>query len=279
MGLLGRKNRNKIKNNVDEKPVKFNSLQIRQRYHSVRCNEYGENFGEKANLFKPIFIVGVPHSGTSVLVSTFRIHPELANWTESPEVWEPYWVEGQDSEYNRLEPKYGRDVLKMDIVRIRDAYQRYVKMENKTRFLNKNPRNVVRIEYMKKIFPDAKIIHIFRDGRDVVNSITRNMPSSMIETICDRWINSLKEVKKQSGNISTEDFFQIKYEDFCERPREIITNAYDKCELSYDEVLISKIPENLTNFNGKWKSGIKKENWNLLREKLEPTMNEWGYVW
>lgn len=263
----------------EEKPIKFNSLQIRQRYHSIRCNEFGENYGEQANLFKPIFIVGVPHSGTSVLVSTFRIHPELANWTESPEVWEPYWAEGQDSEYNRLEPKYETDVEKMDIVRTRDAYERFVKMENKTRFLNKNPRNVVRIGFMKKIFPDAKIIHIFRDGRDVVNSITRTMPSFMIETICDRWCNSLNEVKNQSAKIPKEDFIGIKYEEFCERPREIIMKAYEKCELKFDEMLISKIPEKLHNFNGKWKSEMKKEYWELLRKKLEPTMNEWGYVW
>ena len=249
----------------DDKTIKYDSKQIRERYHRIRISEFGDSFGEKTNLFKPIFIVGVPHSGTSVLVSTFRIHTDLANWTEAPEVWEPYWTEGQDSEYNRLEPKYETDVEEIDILRIRDAFSRFVKTENKNRILNKNPRNTVRIEFIKKVFPDAKIIHIFRDGRDVVNSITRNMPSFMIETICDRWSNSLKEVKNQSAKIPKEDFIEIKYEEFCEKPREIIMNAYDKCELKYDDILISKVPEKLHNFNGKWKTEMKKEHWNLLR--------------
>lgn len=37
--------------------------------------------------------------------------------------------------------------------------------------VEKNPRHTLRIPFLKAIFPDAKIIHIVRDGRDVTCSL------------------------------------------------------------------------------------------------------------
>ena len=41
----------------------------------------------------------------------------------------------------------------------------------KARFVNKHPRNSVRIDYLRRVFPDARFIHVIRDGRAVVSSI------------------------------------------------------------------------------------------------------------
>ena len=270
-----------VKKNLDssKKEFQFNSKEIRIRYHRIMKDSYSNAMSSKIILDKPIFIIGVPHSGTSVLSSTFQTHPDVAQWTEAPEVWEPYWSEGVDSDYNRLVPKYETDVEEMDILRITNAFYRYVQSQHKKRLVNKNPRNTVRISFIKKIFPDAKIIHIYRDGRDVVNSITRNMPPFMIEQICDRWINSLDEVKKQSVNVASSDFYAIKYEELCEKPREILIEAYKKCELSVTDQIINKLPDKLTNFNGKWKTQMNEKYHELLRKKLETKMLEYGYQW
>jgi len=258
----------------DSSELDLNSQNIRTRYHRIRKHSY-QNF----ELEKPILMVGVPHSGTSVLASTFRIHPDIAMWTEASEVWEPSWEEGMDSDYDRLIPKHEEDVEIMDVLRIRDAFGRFVKSQNKKRLLNKNPRNTVRIKFMKKIFPDSKIIHIFRDGREVVNSITRNMQDSMIEEICDRWLNSIKEIKNQTKNIPPNDFYEIKYEDFCERPKEIIIEAYQKCELPITDKICNSLPIKLHNFNGKWREKMNEKYHGILRKKLESTMNQLGYDW
>ena len=135
-----------------KKKYDFDSRNIRLRYHRLRKISYNETFEKGLRLEKPIFIIGVPHSGTSVLSSTFKQHPDIAMWTEAPEVFEPYWAEGVDSEYNRL-VSVGEDYVEsFDILRITDAFYRYTKSKRKTRFMNKNPRNIVRISYLKKIF-------------------------------------------------------------------------------------------------------------------------------
>jgi len=265
-----------VKAIIDSKPeFSADSLIIRRRYHRIREQFYEKN----STLVKPILIVGVPHSGTSVLSSTFKNHPDIAMWTEAPEVWEPSWAEGVDSEYNRLVPMNEDDVTEMDIQRVTDAFFRYLKSQNKSRLMNKNPRNTVRINYMRKIFPDAKIIHIYRDGREVVNSITRSMSEFMIEQICDRWVNSINEFKKQSEKIPNSDIYEIRYEKFCESPRKIIAEAYQMCELRVDEKILNIIPTKFTNFNGKWSKEINEKYHPMIREKLEPTMKELGYQW
>ena len=84
---------------MNESKINLDSESIRIRYHRIHKNDY-----TGLKLKKPIFIIGVPHSGTSVLSSLFNIHPDVAMWTEAPEVWEPYWAEGVDSDYDSLVP-------------------------------------------------------------------------------------------------------------------------------------------------------------------------------
>jgi len=275
---------NKKKNNKNLQNFMINnstySEKIRSRYHRIRMKSYEANNKKKDKLFKPIFIIGFPHSGTSVLTSIFKDHPLVANWTEASEVWEPYWEENlQDDEYDKLTPKYEKDVKQVDIMRISDAFNRFLKSQKKDRILNKNPRNTVRINYIKKIFPDAKIVHIIRDGREVVNSLTRNTDGSTIEKICERWINSINEVKSQSSKILKSDFYEMYYEDFCDNPKKNISKAYEKCELPLIEKQLNRIPDKLQNFNGKWREEMKVEFHSLVRKKLEPTMLELGYRW
>ena len=109
----------------------LSNLKIKTRYHRIRNNSYDDFKSKKIFLVKPIFIVGFPHSGTSVLTSVFKNHVDLANWTEASEVWEPQWVEGQDSDYDRLIPKYEKDVDEMDLIRITEAFYRFVKSQKK----------------------------------------------------------------------------------------------------------------------------------------------------
>ena len=252
---------------------------IRIRYHRIMENDFNDTQLKKETLDKPIFIVGFPHSGTSVLTSIFIEHPDLANWTEASEVWESFWEEGLDEDFDKLVPKYEKDVDPIDSLRIKDAFYRFLNSQKKKRFVNKNPRNTVRILYIKKMFPDAKIIHIYRDGREVVNSVTRNMDNSMIGKICERWVKTIDEIKKQQSKVSKLDFFEIKYEEFCEKPRYIIEKAFQICELKINESQKERIPSKLHNFNGNWMNEIDNEYHSLMRKKLEKTMQKLDYIW
>ena len=141
----------------------------------------------------PIFIVGAPRSGTGIFYRTMANHPDLA-WisnitkkfpsslfltriimlfrddhrpTEANNVWQKF-TSGKDE-------SLGRD----DVTpAVRQFFHRIVRINlrlfNKPRFLNKCPGNSVRVEFLKEIFPDARFIHLIRDGRAASYSIMRS---------------------------------------------------------------------------------------------------------
>lgn len=118
-------------------------------------------------LDRPIFIVGAARSGTSLLGNLLARHSSIAYWVEPKYIWR----------YRR--PTAGDDVRTADEATppvkqyIRSAFARYVAERDGTRFMDKTPSNCFRISFMQEIFPEARFLHIVRDGRDVAFSARR----------------------------------------------------------------------------------------------------------
>jgi hypothetical protein len=121
----------------------------------------------KIKIEKPIFIVGAGHSGTSLLAKALSKHPTLITWHENNKVW--IWGNVfKDSDLlteTDLTPKIKNH--------IENRFVKYLQKSGKNRICDKTPRNCLRIPFILAVFPDAKIIHIVRDGRSVINS-TKN---------------------------------------------------------------------------------------------------------
>ena len=119
---------------------------------------------QKIQIEKPIFIVGAAHSGTSFLGKALKQHPSFATWTETNNIW--MWgnvFKGDDQlTENDLNQKIKKHIEKKFI--------RYLQKSGKERICDKTPRNCLRIPFIVSVFPDAKIIHIIRDGRAVIAS-------------------------------------------------------------------------------------------------------------
>ena len=109
----------------------------------------------------PIILIGTNRSGTTWLFRVFSQHPDLASWVEPKYVWE--WG-------NNYKPN---DILTADdakpkiINHIRERFARFVQEEGKKRLFEKTPTNSLRLSFVHKVYPEAKIIHIVRDGRGV----------------------------------------------------------------------------------------------------------------
>lgn len=120
-------------------------------------------------LDRPVFVLGAPRSGTTLLYRVLRRAPGLAHWqpSEAHEVWEldhhPV-LRGWDS--NVLAAS---DVTDDTRRRIHRSFT-LVAGPNK-RFIDKTPRNTVRIPFVDELFPDALFVFLQRDGRENVNSL------------------------------------------------------------------------------------------------------------
>lgn len=119
-------------------------------------------------LDRPIFIIGAPRSGTSMLFAILRASSQLAYWPgEAHEVWEADHhpaLQGWSS--NELGAEDPDDAA---AARIRRSF--FLVTGSSKRLIDKTPRNALRVPFIDAVFPDARFIYLQRDGRDNVNSL------------------------------------------------------------------------------------------------------------
>ena len=114
-----------------------------------------------------LIILGCGRSGTTILGETLGKHPELANWYEPYFIWD--WHVGIPGDSVRgsshLTPKAKQFV--------RREFARYASNSGKSWVIDKSPEHCFTIPFVNEAFPDAKWVHVVRDGRDVVASLYR----------------------------------------------------------------------------------------------------------
>jgi len=119
-------------------------------------------------LDRPVFIIGAPRSGTSMLYAILRRSSKLAHWPgEAHEVWEAdYHPALRGWESNALGAS---DVEEEAAQRIKREF--FLITGARKRLIDKTPRNALRVEFIDTLFPDARYLFLTRDGRDNINSL------------------------------------------------------------------------------------------------------------
>jgi Sulfotransferase family len=107
------------------------------------------------------------------------------------------------------------------------------------------PLHLLYLPLIKKLIPDALIIHIIRDGRDVTVSLNRigwikplpwdKKRSFLAPALFWRWIvNTGRRYGRRMGG----DYIEVHYEDLVEKPRETLGRlaAFIDHDLDYDRI-------------------------------------------
>lgn len=192
---------------------------------------------------RPVFIVGVPRSGTTLLRTLLDSHPNIACGPENP------WIAGSYGELTSFKELYSSlvqnpygpvanmsGVGEADIARslekaITSIFATYARQKGKKRWVEKTPNHVIDLEFLHTIFPEALYLHIVRDGRDVACStyngrkrwgrivdidgsleITRN-------NAIERWARWEKLIEQHVCNNALPSH-TLRYEDLLEKPKE-----------------------------------------------------------
>lgn len=136
----------------------------------------------RASLRRPIFIVAAPRSGSTLLFETLAASENISSFGD-----EAHWlVEGIPDlrpgapgvESNRLEAYHATDAIGEHI--IQEILRRVP--DTSRRFLEKTPKNALRIPFFDRIFPDAQFIFLWRDPRENLSSIIEAWRSGQWKT-------------------------------------------------------------------------------------------------
>lgn len=235
-----------------------------------------------------IFIVGCSRSGTTLLQTLIASHPKVITFPETNFFYKTVglnkfkriitWLgfcTGLEKDFLNLfvKERLGSDLpdLKKQPIFYQKAVNHYVSLLNhKTQkkgssiWVEKTPKHIFSPEWIMRFIPDAKIIHIIRDGREVVASIQKRrkkfpdeFKNQDLEYSVNLWNTCISKTEKL---YSKERNFLVRYEDLVTNPKKTLNEIGRNINLDYSEVDINNrysVLNSATYKSEDWKNNIK----------------------
>ncbi len=152
-------------------------------------------------LAPPVFIVGCGHSGTTLLLAMLSAHSRVHGV--------PY-----ESKLFQRDPAERPDLVA--------RFEAETRAAGKARWLEKTPRHILHLDELFARFPEARVVLMMRDGRDVACSI-RDRTGDLDEGI-RRWVDdnaAADPFRDQDGVLV------LRYEDLVEDPEAALRRVTD----------------------------------------------------
>ena len=254
------------------------------------------------------FIIGCPRSGTSILGELLAEHPKVLYAFEHAD-WSNVMRDANGSY------RFTAD-MKEYIPKVQKWYSKFA--VHGRLLIHKIPFGAVAVPFLKECFPDAKFIHIVRDGRDVVCSllpILKQNPFTLgrmfkppswkkfakLEDNLLRCTYAWKEIVEIAlDDLKDIPHLQIRYEDLVSDSFAISANIIfdlglpwtpelaDFCWKIRNETKDSYEAKHQLNWTqrgvphkvriGRWRENLDAKQQETVNEILKPTLERLGYV-
>ena len=204
------------------------------------------------------FIVGVTRSGTTLLRLMLDAHPDMAIPPETHFVpslikatrkrgvscdeahgivtghrqWGDFNLDSAEllSRYcalDRIDPE----------TTIRAFFELYSEREGKPRWGDKTPNYVKRMKQIENWVPEARFIHMIRDGRDAALSRFKRVlkdPPPM-EIVAERWVRKIEEARSDGADLH---YMEVQYEELVRDTETQLRRVADFIELPWNDSML-----------------------------------------
>jgi Flp pilus assembly protein TadD len=194
----------------------------------------------------PIFIVGFPRSGTTLLELVLDAHPDLKSIDEQP------FLQNALVDILAQHIRYPGELAKLSAAQlagIRASYwartQRLLLMPHK-RLIDKNPLNILRLPVIKRLFPNAKILLAVRHPCDVILScFMQHFREPDFVFLCQS-IPMLAAAYRKTFDfwhsqqaLLRADTFELRYESFVEDFQGYTRRVFDFLEVPWNDAVLA----------------------------------------
>lgn len=209
------------------------------------------------------FVVGIARSGTTLLRLMLDAHPDLTIPPETHflprlfthfERWEKAGVEGAELRERALElitshPRWGDIDLDPEQVRARMAehdpltagdaarsfYEAYAAHEGKPRWGDKSPPYTWKAKRIQRALPEARFIHLIRDGRDVALSLSEvSWGPGDVQAAAAKWVDELSRARHRARRLAPGTYMELRYEDLVADPEPLLRRIAEFVDLPWD---------------------------------------------
>jgi hypothetical protein len=206
------------------------------------------------------FIVGVGRSGTTMLRLMLDAHPQLAIPPETHFV--PELIDAIESgaapqqavevmrsvrQWGDLQIDPGEVVTRFEQLErlepgpaLRAFYGIYAERHGKPRWGEKTPAYVRSMRKIEKALPEARFIHVIRDGRDVALSRWKRTlgegEKAPAGQVAAGWQRRIRRAQKQGRRLS--HYVELRYEDLVTETEPNLRRICEFIELDWDPVML-----------------------------------------
>ena len=190
---------------------------------------------------QPIFVLGFPRSGTTLMEQTLSAHPKIVAGDELPlindltglmprmlnsplgypEALAELWMGDQREGLDNLRDYYLQKVQQMHIL-----------TEGATWFTDKMPLNETHLGLIALLFPEAPLIHVIRHPLDIMVSAVSNhfthgfFCASALETAATHYVRVMDLVQKYRSEMALR-YLPVRYEDMVTDQENTVRSVLD----------------------------------------------------
>ncbi len=237
----------------------------------------------------PVFIVACPRSGTTKLASLLNKHSAVASATEThffnhvsrlscfsangdlslePANLSQFFAEPRVQDYLQVS-NMGQDELataflnatgesktisKREVFNIMTS--EFLKAKSKTIFCEKTPQHLQNVNEIHLLYPDARFIHLVRDGRDVVSSLIKMpwRPPGLINN-ARFWQRYIKLGEAAARALPADRFLTVRYEDLLMEPETTLKTICAFVGIEFEDTMIASGSTEpiFANWEAEWK--------------------------
>ncbi|MCB1516711.1 MAG: sulfotransferase [Hyphomicrobiaceae bacterium] len=183
--------------------------------------------GKRAN--PPIFIIGMPRSGTTLVETILSRHPDVFAAGEMPTIPEAEMELGmmmvasgnRDSGAHTMLRHVSKEQLAKQVQRIRKVVERQKGGPLRQRFTDKMPMNAFMLPLISRLYPTAHIIHMHRHPLDVGLScyfkrFTKGLDFSFRQEWIGHYYRHMQQDVELSRGLIANPFLDVSYENLIE---------------------------------------------------------------
>lgn len=161
---------------------------------------------------------------------------------------------------------------------------------------DQSPYNTRRLRWIMAVFPQARYLHILRDGRDVVASYkAKGSARETVDWAIDRWSVAVRTARQAQKRLPDEGFLEIRYEDLVRDSEATLQRVCQFAGIDYNANMLDywKSPttieakhhtyhQNLTrpvftDSIGRWRERLSEAEQAHVSQQLAPLLHDLGY--
>ena len=191
---------------------------------------------------RPVFVVGMPRSGTSLVEQILASHPEVFGAGELTDIVQLplslHVILGTEQLYPQCLPQLTQDKMNAFTQHYLDKLASL--SPDASRVIDKMPGNFMHLGFIELLFPDARIIHCMRDPIDTCLScffqdFSRSHPYSYDLANLGAFYNGYRKIMQHWRNVLSIPMYEIQYEELVANQETKSRELVEFCGLEWDE--------------------------------------------